>query len=89
MYKRKNWTKQKLITEINNIGIKVPHSLRVTALLHLLWKIKKPQDNIQDIIPDNAVSNEVTRTVTNKNSTVGVEAAAVQALNAMANSGSV
>ena len=50
---------------------------------------KKPQDNIQDIISDTAVSNAVTRTVTNENSTVGVEAAAVQALTAMANSGSV
>ena len=85
----KNWTKQKLITEINNIGIKVPHNLRVTALLQIFMENKTPQDNIQDIIPETAVSNEVIRTVTNENSTVGVEAAAAQALAAMANSGSV
>ena len=85
----KNWTKQKLITEINNIGIKVPHNLRVTALLQIFMENKTPQDNIQVIIPETAVSNEVIRTVTNENSTVGVEAAAAQALTAMANSGSV
>ena len=85
----KNWTKQKLITEINNTGIKVPHNLRVTALLQIFMENKTPQDNIQDIIPETAVSNEVIRTVTNENSTVEVEAAAAQALTAMASSGSV
>ena len=44
---------------------------------------------IQDSIPVIAVSNEVTRTVTNEKSTVGVDAAAAQVLKALANSRSV
>ena len=50
---------------------------------------KKPKDKIQDSIPVIAVSNEVTRSVTNENSTVGVEAAAAQVFNQLTNSGSV
>ena len=72
------------MTEIHNIGIKVPHNLRVTALLQIFMENKTPQDNIQDIIPETVVSNEVIITVTDENSTVGVEAA-LQALKAMAN----
>ena len=44
----KNWTKQQLIEEINNIGIKVPQSLRVAALLQIYTENKK--DNIHDMI---------------------------------------
>ena len=67
----------------------MPHNLRVTALFQIFMENKTPQDNIQDIITETAVSNEVIRTVTNENSTVGVEAAAAQALTSMANNGSV
>ena len=45
----RNWTKEQLITEINNIGIKVPNNLRVASLVQIYTDNKK--DGNQDDIP--------------------------------------
>ena len=79
----KNWTKQQLIEEINNIGIKVPQSLRVAALIQIYMDNKK--DNIHDMIPQ----SDVTRNVMNGNLSVEVEAAAAQVLKTLTSSAAV
>ena len=47
----KNWTKEKLITEINSLGIKDPNSLRVAALVQIY------NDNKKDETQNMSVSN--------------------------------
>ena len=78
----KNWTKEKLIAEINNIGIKVPSSLRVAALVQIYTDNKK--DETQNMNTSNTVTNEATENRLDNNSRV--EAAMAQVMRTLANS---
>ena len=79
----KNWTKEKLITEINSLGIKVPNSLRVAALVQIYNDNKK--DETQNMsVSNNKVSIEATGAMFETNSSA--EAAAAQVMRSLANS---
>lgn len=78
----RNWTKEKLITEINSLGIKVPSNLRVAALVQIYTDNKK--DETQDMsASNNKVSKEATAMLETNSS---VEAAAEQVMRTLANS---
>lgn len=79
----KNWTKEKLITEINSLGIKVPNSLRVAALVQIYNDNKK--DETQNMSgSNNKVNIEATGAMFETNSSA--EAAAAQVMRTLANS---
>ena len=80
----RNWTKEQLITEINNIGIKVPNNLRVASLVQIYSDNKK--DGNQDEIPA-IVPNDGTKDITKETPTLDVEAAAAQVMKTLTNRG--
>ena len=82
----RNWTKEQLITEINNIGIKVPNNLGVASLVQIYTDNKKDgnQDDIPAIVP-----NDGTKDVTKETPTLDVEAAAAQVMRTLTNRGTV
>lgn len=76
----KNWTKEKLIAEIANIGIKVPASLKVKALVQIFNDNKKTLDSGEDasIVPQRNIIREIEAAASNiqsaHNQTVQTEA---------------
>ena len=86
----KNWTKDRLVKEISKIGIKVPASLRIAALIQI-YKDNKDRQQANTLIPVASDGNDTNDSEVIENNfdkiapVNGVEAAAAQIMRTLTN----